>query len=102
MRVGVCRSPAQWQNTIFLVKWRPSLISTCSFPCSIGWKSLRYPFSLDSDEATLYAKMYKENEIAKARFALLQKTNMLEYALDVFKTIYGDEEPPKGSLSCWA
>lgn len=43
--------------------------------------------------------MYKQNEIAKARFALLQKTNMLEYALDVFKTIYGDGEPPKGSLS---
>ena len=49
--------------------------------------------------AALDAKMYKQNEIAKARFALLQKTNMLEYALDVFKTIYGNEEPPKGSLS---
>ena len=63
------------------------------------WRSQRYPFSLDSSVAALDAKMYKQNEIAKARFALLQKTNMLEYALDVFKTIYGDEEPPKGSLS---
>lgn len=39
--------------------------------------------------------MYKQNEIAKARYALLQKTNMLEYAVDVFKSIYPEEEPPK-------
>ncbi|OAO16760.1 eukaryotic initiation factor [Blastocystis sp. ATCC 50177/Nand II] len=41
------------------------------------------------------SKMYKQNEIAKARYALLQKTNMLEYAVDVFKSIYPEEEPPK-------
>ena len=44
-------------------------------------------------------QMYKQNEIAKARYALLQKTNMLEYAVDVFKSIYPEEEPPKGARS---
>lgn len=43
--------------------------------------------------------MYKQNEIAKARYALLQKTNMLEYAVDVFKSIYPKVEPPKGARS---
>ncbi|KAM7453489.1 hypothetical protein BLSTO_05762 [Blastocystis sp. subtype 1] len=43
----------------------------------------------------LLLPMYKQNEIAKARYALLQKTNMLEYAVDVFKSIYPEEEPPK-------
>ncbi len=43
--------------------------------------------------------MYKQNEIAKARYALLQKTNMLEYAVDVFKSIYPEKEPPKGARS---
>ena len=43
--------------------------------------------------------MYKQNDIAKARYALLQKTNMLEYAVDVFKSIYPEEEPPKGARS---
>ena len=42
--------------------------------------------------------MYKENEIAKARFAVLTKTNMLEYACEVFKGIYKDEGCPKGFL----
>lgn len=46
----------------------------------------------------LNKQMYKQNEIAKARYALLQKTNMLEYAIDVFKSIYPEEEPPKGVL----
>ena len=40
--------------------------------------------------------MYKENEIAKARYAVLTKTNMLEYACEVFKGIYKEEECPKG------
>lgn len=43
--------------------------------------------------------MYKQNEIAKARYALLQKTNMLGYAIEVFKSIYPEEEPPKGVCS---
>ena len=43
--------------------------------------------------------MYKQNEIAQARYALLQKTNMLEYAVDVFKSIYPEEEPPNGVRS---
>ena len=40
--------------------------------------------------------MYKENEIAKARFAVLTKTNMLEYACEVYKGIYKNEDCPKG------
>lgn len=43
--------------------------------------------------------MYKENEIAKARYAVLAKTNMLEYACEVYNGIYKDQTSPKG-LNC--
>ena len=94
-RVSFSRSAAEFDLSR---KMAPFLDIHLLLPV-FDWRSQRYPFSLDSSVAALDAKMYKQNEIAKARFALLQKTNMLEYALDVFKTIYGDEEPPKGSLS---
>ena len=37
--------------------------------------------------------MYKENEIAKARMALLKHTNMVSYAADEYKRVYGTEAP---------
>ena len=40
--------------------------------------------------------MFKENEIAKARYSVLTKTNMLEYACDVYRGIYNTKENPKG------
>lgn len=42
--------------------------------------------------------MYKENEIAKARFAVLSKTNMLEYACEVYKGIYDTKTAPEGFI----
>ena len=43
--------------------------------------------------------MYKENEIAKARLALLKHTNMLSYAAEEYKRIH-EEEAPAGLHSC--
>ena len=40
--------------------------------------------------------MYRENEIAKARLALLNNTNMVEYAMDEFKKIHKTEDVPEG------
>ena len=41
----------------------------------------------------LHNHMYKENEIAKARLALLKHTNMVSYAADEYKRVYGTEAP---------
>lgn len=46
--------------------------------------------------SALHRNMFKEQEIAKARFAVLTKTNMLEYACEVYKGINNSEESPKG------
>lgn len=43
--------------------------------------------------------MYKKNEIAKARLALLKHTNMLSYAAEEYKRI-NDEEAPAGLRGC--
>ena len=40
--------------------------------------------------------MYKKNEIAKARLALLLHTNMIGYAIDVYKEVNGTEDAPRG------
>lgn len=40
--------------------------------------------------------MFKENEIAKARYSVLTQTNMLEYACEVYRGIYNTKENPKG------
>ena len=44
----------------------------------------------------LNTQMYRENEIAKARLALLNNTNMVEYAMDEFKKIHKTEDVPEG------
>ena len=44
----------------------------------------------------LHRNMFKENEIAKARYSVLTKTNMLEYACEVYRGIYNTKENPKG------
>ncbi|KAK8794013.1 hypothetical protein WA171_003140, partial [Blastocystis sp. BT1] len=43
----------------------------------------------------LNTQMYRENEIAKARLALLNNTNMVEYAMDEFKKIHKTEDVPE-------
>ena len=40
--------------------------------------------------------MYKKNEIAKARLALLLHTNMIGYAIDVYKEVNETENAPHG------
>ena len=40
--------------------------------------------------------MYKKSEIGNARFAVLSKTNMLEYACEVYKEVHQTEDVPKG------
>lgn len=42
--------------------------------------------------------MYRENEIAKARLALLNNTNMVEYAMDEFKKVHKTEDVPEGRV----
>ena len=40
--------------------------------------------------------MYGPNEIAKARLELLRHTNMIGYAIDVYKELNGTDETPAG------
>ena len=42
--------------------------------------------------------MYGPNEIAKARLELLRHTNMIGYAIDVYKELNGTDETPAGIL----
>lgn len=46
--------------------------------------------------AFLHEYMYKKSEIGNARFAVLSKTNMLEYACEVYKEINQTQDVPKG------
>ena len=44
----------------------------------------------------LYLHIYGSNEIAKARLELLRHTNMIGYAIDVYKELNGTDETPAG------
>jgi translation initiation factor 3 subunit E len=39
-----------------------------------------------------------EDEILKAKIALLGKTNMVDYAMDIHKSLYKTEDVPPGTL----
>lgn len=43
------------------------------------------------------AKIYPEEDLSKAKLEILAKTNMVDYAMDIYKSLYNDEEP-KGLL----
>eukprot|EP00123_Amoebidium_parasiticum_P011305 comp20637_c0_seq1/m.26716 comp20637_c0_seq1/g.26716 ORF comp20637_c0_seq1/g.26716 comp20637_c0_seq1/m.26716 type:complete len:445 (-) comp20637_c0_seq1:140-1474(-) len=42
-----------------------------------------------------FSKMYPMNQLLKAKLALLQKTNMVDYAADVYKQVHDTEDVPE-------
>ena len=42
---------------------------------------------------------YPEDEILKAKIELLGKTNMVDYMMDIHKSIYGTEDVPQGEVT---
>lgn len=45
-----------------------------------------------------HRKIYPEQEIEAAKIDLLQKTNMVDYAMDVYCQLHGTEEPPESMV----
>lgn len=43
-------------------------------------------------------QLYAEDEILKAKIELLSQTNMVDYAMDIHKTLYHTEEVPQGRI----
>ena len=49
-------------------------------------------------------QLYPDEQILKAKIELLNKTNMVDYAMDIHKSLYHTEDVPQGmgsSLFCW-
>lgn len=42
-------------------------------------------------------QLYADEEILKAKIVLLSQTNMVDYAMDVHKSIYYTQDVPQGS-----
>lgn len=61
----------------------------------VGWEKYIL-FICCGDFVFLHKYMYKKSEIGNARFAVLSKTNMLEYACEVYKEINQTQDVPKG------
>jgi hypothetical protein len=40
--------------------------------------------------------MFQKTEVDKARFTVISSTNMIEYAMDIYRGIYGEDKCPKG------
>lgn len=42
-----------------------------------------------------HKQMYDENDIQKGKIDLLEKTNMVDFAMDIYKQLYNKEDVPK-------
>jgi len=45
-------------------------------------------------------QIYTDDQILKAKNELLAKTNMVDYAMDIHKSLYHTEDVPQGQYSC--
>jgi len=43
-------------------------------------------------------QLYPEEELLKAKIDLLNKTNMVDYAMDIHKSLYHTEDVPQGPI----
>lgn len=43
-------------------------------------------------------QLYDEKEMLKGKLDLLSNTNMVDFAMDVHKTLYPDQEVPQGNI----
>lgn len=46
-------------------------------------------------------QLYPDEEILKSKIELLSKTNMVDYAMDIHKSLYHTEEVPQGLLNSY-
>lgn len=44
-------------------------------------------------------RIFPEEEILKAKIDLLAKTNMVDYAMDIHKSLYNTEDVPPGTIT---
>ena len=44
-------------------------------------------------------QIYRDDEILKAKIELLAKTNMVDYAMDIHKSLYHTEDVPQGQCA---
>ncbi|MFS7970020.1 putative eukaryotic translation initiation factor 3 subunit E [Helianthus anomalus] len=50
-------------------------------------------------EFTQERQLYPNDQILKAKIELLNNTNMVDYAMDIHKSLYHTEDVPQGSQS---
>lgn len=43
----------------------------------------------------IFLQIYNENELLQAKLAILSKTNMIDYVIDIRMQLYPDEEVPE-------
>lgn len=46
-------------------------------------------------EFLMNKELYKESDIQKAKIALLANTNMVDYAMDIYESLYGQGSAPQ-------